>query len=320
MSYLHLSKTLPIVAFSLALSACGGDDNDREIDELQDRLAVLESRLADAESENTALESDLSDTETALLAEISTLETRLAELEAENDSLEADNEAIDAELVAITAEIAALEDRLATVEIAAASTYEITLVNVTANQPIAPAAVMLHEERYFSWQIGAPASLGIEMLAEGGSPATLLAESTFAFDSTATDGILMPGASATVRVSAVWQEDLALTVVAMPVNTNDAFSGATAWNISYLDAGMTTKSFLPIYDAGTEANTETAATMPGPAAGGEGFNAARDDIADVVARHGGVVTSDDGLATSALDESHRFDQGALYVTVTRIND
>jgi len=134
MSYLHLSKTLPIVALSIALSACGGDDNDGEIDDL-------------------------------------------AELQTESD---ANNAANDAELLEISAEIAALEDRLAAAENVVASTYEITLVNVTANQPIAPAAVMLHEDRYFSWQIGAPASLGIEIMSESGSPATLLADTPFA--------------------------------------------------------------------------------------------------------------------------------------------
>jgi len=175
MSYLHLSKTLPIVALSIALSACGGDDNDGEIDDLQTRLNVLEA--------------DAANTETTLLAEISALEARLAELQTESD---ANNAANDAELLEISAEIAALEDRLAAAENVVASTYEITLVNVTANQPIAPAAVMLHEDRYFSWQIGAPASLGIEIMSESGSPATLLADTPFAIDSTATDGLLMP--------------------------------------------------------------------------------------------------------------------------------
>lgn len=324
MSYLSIKKALPVIAASVALSACGGiDDNEREIDELQERVDTVEARLTASEAENAALTTELSDTDAELattMSELSALETRLAELEAENAELSSDNDAIEAELALISAQLDEIEERLGDVENVAASVYEITLVNVTANQPLAPAAVILHEDAYFSWEIGAPASSGIEMLAEGGSPATLLSESTFALDSVASDGILPPGATTTVRVQAVWQEDLALTIAAMPVNTNDAFSGTTAWNIASLEEGATRKALLPIYDAGTEANTETAATMPGPAAGGEGFNAARDDLADVVTRHPGVVTSDDGLASSALDQSHRFDQGAIYVTVTRLTN
>ena len=73
------------------------------------------------------------------------------------------------------------------------------------------------------------------------------------------------------------------------------------------------------YDSGTEANTETAATIPGPAGGGEGFNAARDDIADQVAMHSGVVGQDDGFATSDLTGQHRFDNPVAQVTIERIN-
>lgn len=85
------------------------------------------------------------------------------------------------------------------------------------------------------------------------------------------------------------------------------------------------------WDAGTEANTETAATMPGPAAsaaggGGEaaGYDVVRDDLADAVRLHQGVVTSanaDDpsreGLSTSVLTEAHRFDFPTSRVVITR---
>lgn len=40
--------------------------------------------------------------------------------------------------------------------------------------------------------------------------------------------------------------------------------------------------------------------------GGEGFNAARSDINDIVRGDGGVVTADDGLSSSVLNQSHRF--------------
>jgi len=103
----------------------------------------------------------------------------------------------------------------------------------------------------------------------------------------------------------------------MLVNTNDAFTGLSGFSLAELEVGETIDKLVPIYDAGTEENTETAATMPGPAANGEGFNAAR-ETRNMITGHGGVVTSSDGLASSALNESHKFDQGAQYLSITRV--
>jgi hypothetical protein len=73
---------------------------------------------------------------------------------------------------------------------------------------------------------------------------------------------------------------------------------------------------LPVYDAGTEANDEEAANVPDPAAGGEGFNASRNDV-DWVRIHPGVISSEDGLTGSALIGSHRFDNPVIKLTLTR---
>jgi len=72
----------------------------------------------------------------------------------------------------------------------------------------------------------------------------------------------------------------------------------------------------PIYDAGTEQNSEIAATIPGSAAEGKGFNIARNAV-NFVARRSGIVSQDDGFGGSALDQSHRFDNTAMRVIVTR---
>ena len=64
---------------------------------------------------------------------------------------------------------------------------------------------------------------------------------------------------------------------------------------------------MDVWDSGTEANSETAATIPGPAGGGEGFNATRDD-SDTVSFHSGVISQDDGL-TSRQDR--RFNSGRV---------
>lgn len=290
----------------LLLTACGGDDNDDEVRALEDRVDSIESRLGTIESSN----SSISDSLTAI-------ETRLA-------TLEGDSASTATELAEIAALLDAIEMRLSEQEAGDLVMFEVNISNLTNNQPLSPVAVILHDEQYRAWAVGYPASAGLESLAESGSPAMLMEGATSAFASAAADGILMPGMSTSVSVSAsLSAEDfargeLSLTVVSMPVNTNDAFSGVSAWNVSDLRVGDYLKTIAPIYDAGTEANTETLATVPGPAAGGEGYNAARDDIADQVTRHPGLVTADDGYTASALDQSHRFDQGAMLVTVSRV--
>ena len=84
--------------------------------------------------------------------------------------------------------------------------------------------------------------------------------------------------------------------------------------MAHLAVGASETKYLSVYDAGTEANTETNTTVA--AFGVEGFNAARDD-SDMVTLHAGVISQDDGLATSALSAMEKFNNPALAVTFTR---
>lgn len=196
------------------------------------------------------------------------------------------------------------------------ATYEVSFINVTNNQPLSPPAALIHDNGYRAWNIGSAASAEIEELAESGSPAALVASATDALNMIAASGVIPPGASDTLTLVVDQTNHLSLTVATMLVNTNDAFTGVTGWNISDIAVGETAQVLAPIYDAGTEANDELASSIPGPAGGGEGFNPARES-SDQVTRHPGVVTQADGYAESALDESHRFDQGGVLIKVTR---
>ena len=102
----------------------------------------------------------------------------------------------------------------------------------------------------------------------------------------------------------------------MLVNTNDAFSGLTGVDISTLTVNQEKSWRLNVYDSGTELNNEAVGTIPGPADGGVGFDAARNDI-DLVGYHSGVVSKDDGLSSSVLTQAHRFDNPAVKLTITR---
>lgn len=194
-------------------------------------------------------------------------------------------------------------------------TFRVTMTNTTHNQPLSPPAVILSATGRYAWDLGLPASDGLEVLSESGSPSAFVAAFDGLVSATGAE-VIMPGQSVTLSLTTDADEPLALTVVSMLVNTNDGFTGVTAWPVSHLARDGLISVLAPIYDAGTEANMETADSVPGPAAGGEGFNALRDDV-DFVSRHPGVVTADDGYDASVLDQSHRFDNGAMAIAVTR---
>ncbi|GAA4896532.1 spondin domain-containing protein [Ferrimonas pelagia] len=196
--------------------------------------------------------------------------------------------------------------------------FEISVTNLTSAQPMSPVAAYLHDGSVNGWRFGMPASVALEELAEGGDGNAWLtmAQDNGAYSQASGDGILMPGAQQTVNIEMLATQGLHLTLATMLVNTNDAFAGVDGRTLADLAVNQSFTMTLPVYDAGTEANSELAATIPGPAGGGAGFDSNRDDV-DYVARHGGVVSLDDGYAQSALLSLHRFDAPVARLSVTR---
>ena len=196
--------------------------------------------------------------------------------------------------------------------------YQITVSNLTYSQPMSPIAVILHDEGQF-WSIGMPASAALENLAESGDNSELLADSQVLAGISGA-GLLMPGMSETIDISLVDNMPDLISIATMLVNTNDAFTGINAISLSNLSVDESISFTTSSYDSGTEKNTEMMSTIPGPASGGtgEGYNELRDDL-DKVAMHPGVVTMDDGLASSALTQAHKFDNPTLKIVVMRTN-
>jgi len=200
--------------------------------------------------------------------------------------------------------------------------YRITLTNVTANQPLSPGTVILHKSGYHLWQAGKMASVALEKLAESGSNDDVLMEAgsdTQVLISKSGAGVIPPGSSQTIDLKINDTNNIKITVAAMLVNTNDAFAGQVSSKIANLAWGESFNMDVPAWDAGTEANTESAGTIPGPADGGEGFNASRTGDVDFVAIHQGVVSHADGFTSSVLNESHRFDNPVALLHVERID-
>jgi hypothetical protein len=194
------------------------------------------------------------------------------------------------------------------------TSYEVSVTNITNGQPLSPVAVMLHDSAVL-WQVGMPASNAVELMAESGDVSGLISTADILASSTGM-GVIPPGGNEVIAVTINDRTENYLSIATMLVNTNDAFSGLVNYDLSLLAVGEAITMRLPVWDAGTEANTETALTIPGPAGNGEGFNMARESR-NTVAFHSGVVTADDGLTGSALSVLHKFDQPVITVSITR---
>ncbi len=205
-------------------------------------------------------------------------------------------------------------------EPASSMSYRISVSNITNSQPLSPLAVIVHSDNYRAWEVGLPASVALEVLAEGGDPGELVRTAANNPEVlAAAKGVapIPPGANETIDVTFVESnENIYLTVATMLVHTNDGFGGVNAEMLTRLNVGDSLTLMAPAFDAGTEINSENAASIPGPAVGGEGFNPAREDI-NFVHIHSGILSSQDGLNDSALAGAHRWDNPVLKIVVTR---
>ncbi len=199
------------------------------------------------------------------------------------------------------------------------ASYEVTVANLTHNQPFTAPVAVLHGAGFQPWAEGEPARTPLERLAEGGVTDAFVQDArgrSAVSAAAAAAGGVGPGEERTLTLKANPRAALRLSVVTMLARTNDAFTGRAGQSIGDLGPGESMMVPVGAWDAGTEADTETAATVPG--LGGEGFSATRDDDLDRVTVHPGVVTADDGLATSDLTEADRFIAPVARIRVTRL--
>ncbi|WP_455212459.1 spondin domain-containing protein, partial [Kaarinaea lacus] len=149
--------------------------------------------------------------------------------------------------------------------------FQVTVHNLSANQPLTPLAVVLHQPDYTPWALGSQASDELEQLAEGGDTSAFINSASadaMVYATAAGSAVFLPGNSSTINISAMPSNDITLSIASMLANTNDAFTGVTGLDVSGMNAGQSISVMLKVMDAGTEANTEAAGTIPGPADGG----------------------------------------------------
>jgi hypothetical protein len=144
------------------------------------------------------------------------------------------------------------------------ATYDVTITNLTNSISFTPILVTSHRKPITIFELGFPASEDLRMVAEGGDIVpltTTLHANSQVVDVQNSGGLLLPGASVTVIVSAKRGAKL-ISLASMMLPTNDGFIGLDSVRVP--KHGSATY-FSPGYDAGTEPNDELCINIPGPA-------------------------------------------------------
>lgn len=150
-------------------------------------------------------------------------------------------------------------------------TFEVTITNITAGQSFTPVLAATHTADIAFFELGAPASVELEKLAEGGM--TLPLQDVLnslpqdVYDTATTDGLLGPGDSVTFEIQGSYRHTR-LSFAAMLLPTHDTFVSVDSMTLPRWSATTTAMA----YDAGTEVNDESCVNIPGPFCGGEGYS------------------------------------------------
>jgi hypothetical protein len=191
----------------------------------------------------------------------------------------------------------ALAQGMATTE-----TVRVTITNTTS-QPVSPPLLVSHDGSFAPFYVGEAASPELTLLAEDGSAAELADVARAAegvYGVVVADGSLAPGASVTLEVASA--EGAVLTLLGMLVTTNDALvvwsayahdgmmamDGMDSMDGMMAKQGVKHDGVVRVYDAGSEANTELCAHIPGPPCGTKGARVV-DGAEGAVALHGGIL-------------------------------
>jgi len=175
-------------------------------------------------------------------------------------------------------------------------TYSVSMTNVTENQILTPAAFAAHTHKADVFDVGAPASKGIQEIAENGNLAPLADALKTAKGVQASgigtggvDGPLFPGDSRTFEFKAPSFARL-FSAAGMVVCTNDGFTGLDSVQLPR-KKGETVRVYAFAWDAGTEKNTNDLDDFVPPCSGGKtGTGMSNPALAE-----GGVIAPHPGL-------------------------
>lgn len=188
---------------------------------------------------------------------------------------------------------------------AAADEVEVRIVNITRGQVFSPVIAWSHQRDFEPFfEFGEPASEELRDIAENGNVGpmeTLLSGDGDVLDIAVGTGPIPPGGEETLTLEANGSAR-AISLASMLVNTNDTFFALRAVDVRKGDVDL----FSPGFDAGTEANNENCAFIPGPACpAGSGNDPAPDGAEGFVLVQEGIHGTAGGVATSDLDPSQQ---------------
>lgn len=206
---------------------------------------------------------------------------------------------------------------------ARAATFEVTIANSAgALQPFTPTVVALHNPAVSVFEVGRPASEGVERIAESGNIDPLqeaLGGVEQVFDvgvAPGPAGPIKPGQQGTVTLQG--PPGLRISLVSMLVCTNDGITGLNSVRLPKR-VGQSVTYTADGYDAGTERNTEAASDIVPPcvaASGGTGGSGAdQPGLAEneVIRHHPGIVG--DAFLT---EETHQWTDPVARITIERV--
>jgi hypothetical protein len=144
--------------------------------------------------------------------------------------------------------------------------YEVTITNITRGQAFTPTLLVTHKDDISLFTTGEPAMPELATLAESGAVAPLKSLldglSGLVGATTSSGGLLFPGDSLTLTIAGGGKYDR-VSFAAMLIPTNDAFVALNSLELPKKSVTVV----VPAYDAGSEANDELCANIPGPYCG-----------------------------------------------------
>jgi len=151
-------------------------------------------------------------------------------------------------------------------------TYEVTITNLSGNQVLSPPILATHDNTARMFTPGEAASAELAALAEDGDNsglANVLSNNQGVLNVVTAQAGIAPGESMTYTIDA----DTAhrwFSMAGMFVTTNDAFVGLDSVTVDTMADGG--RIFVPVWDAGSEANSENGLYIPGPPFGNGGVH------------------------------------------------
>lgn len=206
--------------------------------------------------------------------------------------------------------------------------YEVTVENLTSGQPLTPPLLAVHRASTDLFDVGEPASLELQQIAENGNLEPMIA--VLEEDRHVGDYAVVPspdgpppvlgGESVTGQVRASMGATR-LSWVSMLICTNDGFTGVDAVSLP-VHVGDVVEYETDGYDAGTEINTEDfddlvppCGPLTGVDSGGRGTGMSNPDLAEdgVVHHHGGIQ----GIA-DLIPALHDWSDPVARITIERV--